>query len=106
MSQKFDHALKSHFAGREDVPPELKPALRAKLHSLQQRQDKPHFVWLLAPCMIFAVIAILFAVEMFFGMGAVLVLGLGYYIVATFGTGAVVLFMLVTKKARVKPAIS
>ena len=100
MDKNLDHALKAHFSRREDIPPETKPALRAKLHNSLQRREKLRFIWLMVPCMIFTTLTIFFALEMFFGMGAAIVLGLGYYLAAIVGGTAVLIFTMVTNNRK------
>ena len=95
---KLDHAIKSHFREREDVPLGVKNALRTKLYNSLQQQEKLRFVWLIVPCVLFAVAAIFLAVEMFFGMSIAIAISVGYYFVATLAGIAVLLFMLVAKK--------
>ena len=98
---EFEHALKSHFRKREDVPLSIKNALREQLHNSLQQQENFRFVWLFVPCILFAVMAIFLAVEMFFGMSVAIALSVGYYFVATVAGVAVLIFMLAAKKFQV-----
>ena len=95
---KLDNTLQTHFREREDVPLGVKNALRAKLHDSLQQQEKLRFIWLLVPCILFAIAAIFFVVEMFFGMSIAVAIRVGYYFVATLAGIAVLIFMLVAKK--------
>lgn len=98
MNKNLDQNLQSHFSQKQDVPAETKLALRAKLHNSLQRPEKLHFIWLLVLCTVLSAAAVLFAVEMLFGMSVAIVLGVGFYIVATLAGVAVLISMLVAKK--------
>jgi len=98
---EFNSTLKSHFREREDVPLGIKNALREKLHNSLQQQEKLRFVWLFVPCILFAVVAIFLAVEMFFGTSVAIALCVGYYFVATVAGVAVLIFMLAAKKFQI-----
>ena len=102
MAKNLDQALKSHFSQKHDVPEETKLVLREKLYNSLQKPEKMQFMWLLALCMVLTTFAIFFAVEMFFGLSAALVIGVVYYLVAVAGGMAVLIFTMLTKTAKAR----
>ncbi|MCL2287195.1 MAG: hypothetical protein FWC32_12645 [Firmicutes bacterium] len=101
---KFDDALSSYFTKRENVPAATKEALRTKLCAAAKPTDskiesteKPFWLWLLAPCVIFTAIFLLFAINMFFGTAAVIFAGLVYYFTAAVG-GAIIIIASLNKR--------
>jgi len=102
MSEKFDSldkTLKSHFSYKEDIPQGVKYALHTKLHqaALGGKHEKLGWLVMLVPCVVLALVAVFLAIEMLFGFSIAVILGAGYFFVATFGGATVLLVMMKTK---------
>ena len=89
---KLDNALKSYFSQREDTPPAVQLALREKLHTAAacDTQEKFSVLWLLSLSVLFASMLLLVALATLFGIGAILLSGIVYYILAMV-SGAVII---------------
>jgi len=100
MNNKLERTLKSHFSHREDVPLATHEALRLKLHAAANARprEKLTWTWFFAPCAILISILLLIAVSSLFGLGAALLLWIGYYLAATVSGGIIITILLSTKQ--------
>jgi len=104
MNTNIDGMLKTHFSTRADVPQHVREALYEKLHATSVRETLP-LIWLIAPCMLLTAIVVLVLVSSIFGFVPAIILGAGFYSVATIGGFSILAAAVITNRKKLEKEI-